>query len=71
MIFGATQATKTNDAKDIKRQLSLLIGRRNKIVHEGDLQQSPLREPWPISRADIVFVGEQIERIVRAIDTVV
>jgi hypothetical protein len=71
MILGATQATKTDEAKDLKRQLSLIIGRRNKIAHEGDLQQSPLREPWPISRADLIFVGDQIERIVRAIDAVV
>ena len=71
LILGATQATKVDKAKDLKMQLSLLIRRRNTIAHEGDLQQSPLREPWPISIADLSFVGEQIERIVRAIDYVV
>jgi len=71
LFLGATQATKAEEAKNLKRQLSLLIGRRNAIAHEGDLQQSPLREPWPISRADLIFVGAQIERIVRAIDAVV
>ena len=71
MILGATQATKTDEAKDLKRQLSLIIGRRNKIAHEGDLQQSPPREPWPISRADLTFVGDQIERVVRAIDVAI
>ena len=69
--LGATQATKTSEAKSLKTQLSLIVRRRNIIAHEGDLQQSPLREPWPISRADLAFVGDQIERIVRAIDAVV
>jgi hypothetical protein len=70
-ILGATPASRADKAKEIKRQLSLLIDRRNKIAHEGDLQQSPLREPWPVSRPDLLFVGDQVERIVRAIDAVV
>lgn len=69
--LGATQATKGDEAKSLKKQLSLVVRRRNIIAHEGDLQQSPLREPWPISRADLAFVEEQIERLVRAIDAVV
>jgi len=69
--LGATQATKTENAKTLKKQLSLVVRRRNIIAHEGDLQQSPLREPWPISRADLTFVRDQIEQLVRAIDGVV
>jgi hypothetical protein len=69
--LGATSTTKMDEAKKLKKQLSLLIQRRNIIAHEGDLQQSPLREPWPINRADLTFVGYQIERLVRAIDAVV
>jgi|SRR6516165_3371732 hypothetical protein len=69
--LGATQATKTDKAKGLKRQLSLIVRRRNIIVHEGDLQQSPLREPWPIAPADLSFVESQIEMLVRAIDSVV
>lgn len=69
--LGATTATKANAAKGLKTQLSLVVRRRNMIAHEGDLQQSPLREPWPISRMDLVFVADQIERIVRAINAVV
>lgn len=71
LVLGATPATKTNEAKNLKTQLSLLVRRRNSIAHEGDLQQSPPREPWPISRADLTFVGDQIERIVRAIDAAI
>lgn len=69
--LGATPATKADDSKSLKTQLSLLVRRRNIIAHEGDLQQSPLREPWPISRFDLAFVASQIDRIVRAIDAVV
>lgn len=68
--LGATPATKADEAKRLKKQLSLVVQRRNMIAHEGDLQQSLPREPWPISRADLVFVGDQIERLVRAIDAV-
>jgi hypothetical protein len=69
--LGATLATKADEAKSLKKQLSLIVRRRNIIAHEGDLQQSPLREPWPISRGDLVFVESQIDRLVRAIDAVV
>ena len=55
--LGATPATKADKAKTLKTQLSLVVRRRNIIAHEGDLQQSPLREPWPISRADLAFGG--------------
>lgn len=69
--LGATPATKASEAKRLKRQLSLVVRRRHIIAHEGDLQQTPLREPWPISRTDLEFVGDQIEQIVKAIDLVV
>lgn len=69
--LGAIPATKAVEARSLKTQLSLIVRRRNIIAHEGDLQQSALREPWPISRADLAFVGAQIERLVRAIDAVV
>jgi hypothetical protein len=69
--LGATHAMKVIKAKDLKKDLSILVGRRNRIAHEGDLQPSPLREPWPIAREDLIFVGERIETLVRAINSVV
>jgi hypothetical protein len=69
--FGATPATKADKAKSLKTELSLIVRRRNIIAHEGDLQQSPLRDPWPIAQADLLFVRNQIESLVRAIDAVV
>lgn len=67
---GATPATKNAIAKDLKQQLSLVIRRRNGIAHEGDLQPSIPREPLPISQADLIVVGNLIEKIVKAIDKV-
>jgi hypothetical protein len=69
LTLGATPATKSDEAKRLKTQLSLAVRRRNSIAHEGDLQQTPLREPWPISRADLTFVAGHVEQLVRTIDT--
>ena len=68
---GATAATKSSLAKSLKRDLSLIVERRNKIVHEGDLQPSIPRTPWPISRADVTYAAKFIEDLVRTIDCIV
>jgi hypothetical protein len=69
--LGATPQNKITIAKGLRRDLSLIVERRNKIAHEGDLQPTISREPWPISQADVAFVANHIEKIVRAIDDVV
>lgn len=68
---GSTPATMDNDAKVAKRGLSLIVERRNKIAHEGDLQPNVPRTPWPISQADLQYVAGFIRRIVDAIDQIV
>jgi hypothetical protein len=68
---GATAATKNSLAKSLKRDLSLVVERRNKIVHEGDLQPSIPRTPWPISRVDVSYAAKFIEELVRTIDGIV
>lgn len=68
--FGANPANKTTVAKNIKRDLSLIVQRRNKIAHEGDLQPSTPREPWAINQSDVAYITDLIEKIVRAIDLV-
>jgi len=68
---GATAATKSSLAKSLKRDLSLVVERRNKIVHEGDLQPSIPRTPWPISRVDVSYAAKFIEELVRTIDGIV
>ncbi len=68
---GATSGTKSAQAKVHKRSLSLIVERRNKIVHEGDLQPSIPRTPWPISRNDVAYAANLIEDLVRTIDGLV
>lgn len=68
---GATAATKSEKAKELKKDLSLIVERRNKIAHEGDLQPSIPRAPWPISRSDVSYAAKFIEELVRAIDVIV
>jgi hypothetical protein len=68
---GATDATKSASAKSLKKDLSIIVERRNKIVHEGDLQPSIPRTPWPITRADVSYVATYIEGLVGTIDSIV
>lgn len=68
---GATASRKNSVAKSLKTDLSLVVRRRNVIAHEGDLQSSVPREPWPISRADLATVRGCIERLVNAMDAVI
>ncbi len=70
MKLGATEPTKVARAKRLKTDLSLVVRRRNKIVHEGDLQPSSPREPWPVTQADVAFVSTIIDQVVRAVDSV-
>jgi hypothetical protein len=68
---GATAANKTTQAKSIKKDLFLLVERRNKIAHEGDLQPLVPRAPWPIARTDVSYAAEFIEDLVRRINDIV
>lgn len=69
--MGSTRKTMVEDAKKIKKELSQIVGRRNKIVHEGDLQPTIPRTPWPITQANIAFVTQLLSALVYAIDAVV
>ena len=69
--LGASAATVTTIAGDLKKKLSVIVDRRNKIVHEGDLQPTVPRIPWPISRSDLADVTMFIGSIVSAIDAIV
>lgn len=67
---GALQSEVTRKAKTLKRSLAVIIERRNKIAHEGDMQPSMPRVPWSISKDDLVTVRQVIENIVRGIEAV-
>lgn len=68
---GANAATKSVLAKNLKIELSIIVERRNRIAHEGDLQPSIPRTPWPITRADVFHVAAFIQDLVRTIDKIV
>ncbi|QMV73578.1 hypothetical protein HS961_12490 [Comamonas piscis] len=69
--LGATVQSKDNEAKRMKKELTQIVARRNKIVHEGDMQPITPRAPWPINQADVAFVTGFINSLVNAIDVVV
>jgi hypothetical protein len=54
----------------LKADLSQIVNRRHKIVHEGDLQPTVPRAPWPITRPDVDHVKAVILRIVNGIDVI-
>ena len=65
---GATVAAVKSEAGVLRGELTQIVNRRNKIVHEGDLQPSVPRVPWPITRQDVDHVKTTIERIVCGIE---
>jgi hypothetical protein len=64
---GAAPAAQKNEAGVLRGELSQIVNRRNKIVHEGDLQPGIPRIPWPITRQDVDHVKTTIELIVDGI----
>lgn len=69
--YGATGGSVKSQAGSIKIELSAIANRRNKIVHEGDLQPGLPRTEWPITRTDIDDVKAAITRVVNAIEALV
>jgi hypothetical protein len=51
---------------DIKRQLKLVVDRRNKIAHEADTDRTPPRSRYPISEAMVRDSLDFLEKIVDA-----
>ncbi len=70
-FHGAAPADVTKQAKALRRQLSIIVERRNKIAHEGDMQPSVPRQPWPICQEDLQTVRNFIFQVVAAIDAIV
>ena len=71
LFLGASQATKVDEAKAIKRKLSLIARRRNKIAHEGDMQPTNPRTPWPIDRQAVSDMRGSLHDIAKAIHALV
>jgi hypothetical protein len=69
--LGATTATVTAVSADLRKRLAIIVDRRNKIVHEGDLQPMVPRTPWLIDRGDVSQVTTFINDVVGAIHSIV
>lgn len=57
--------------EDIKRQLELIVDRRNKIAHESDMDPSFPGSRWPINRPLVDDAISFIEQIAEAIFDVI
>ena len=68
--WGAKPSDVNKTAKAIRGQLTMIVGRRTKIAHEGDMQPSAPRLPWPISPSDLQTVNTRISTVVSAIDSI-
>lgn len=58
-------------AKDVKLQLKLIVDRRNKIVHEADVDPTPPRTRYPISASAVETSLDFLDELVEAIDAVI
>jgi hypothetical protein len=67
-FHGATGGAIVTEAAALKGALTQIVNRRNKIVHEGDLQPGIPRQPWPIIRQDVDDVKLTIQRIVDGVE---
>jgi hypothetical protein len=55
-------------AKDIKKELSRIVDRRNKIAHEADIDPSyPIGDRWPI---DELLVNEAVDFIEQVVESI-
>lgn len=68
---GAIPKTAQTIAESIKKQLVAIVDRRNKIAHEGDMQPTVPRTPWPIDHGQLCTVRDFIRSLVQSIDAVV
>jgi len=68
---GSVSREVEKNAKALKLQLDILVDRRNKIAHEGDMQPVTPRIPWPIDADNLKTVREYIGGLVIALDSII
>ena len=69
--YGASGSSIESASRSLKASLKQIVDRRNKIVHEGDLQPTVPRSEWTISSTDLTEVKKVIEKIVLSIDQII
>ena len=56
--------------EDVKRELTLIVDRCNKIAHEADVDPTPPHERWPIDYPDVDYSLDFIGGVTQAIEGV-
>jgi hypothetical protein len=65
-------ANKTGkSANDLKKQLDLIVDRRNKIAHEADIDPSFPGNRWPIDEDMVKDAIDFIEKLVETIEIII
>ncbi len=58
-------------AKDVKKELSIMVGRRNKIAHEADINPTQgLGDRWGINEVDVNDAVDFLEKVVQSIHSI-
>lgn len=70
-FHGASASSASSQSKAMRGDLTQIVNRRNKIVHEGDLGPSIPRAQNYIDRSQVDDVSALIQKIVIAIDALV
>lgn len=65
---GAAPPAIKSESGILRGALTQIVNRRNKIVHEGDLQPGVPRIPWAIERKDVDGVKTIIELIIDGVE---
>ena len=69
-LWPEVAAALDTDASSIKRQIALIVDRRNRIVHEADRDPTPPHLRWPINDTDVQHSLSTIEKTVITIDKI-
>ncbi|MFI6059627.1 hypothetical protein [Streptomyces sp. NPDC051286] len=67
-LWGEVAKQLSAKPEDVKRQLKLIVDRRNKIAHEADTDPTPPRSRYPISE---VMVRDSLDFLESIVDAVV
>ena len=68
-LWNVTSRRMGRPTDDVKRQLRLIVDRRNKIVHEADTDPTPPRQRYPIDDLSVTTSLDFLEATVDAIST--
>jgi len=63
-LFSTLASRMRKRAEEIRKELDVIVDRRNKIAHEADLDGTLPGSRWPITTADVSNAANFIERVV-------